>query len=118
MSMKYRRLDKNWDCCFGRNKSDFLTDLDAVAQAIKSRLRLLYSEWWENTEDGLPLWEQIIGVPGSPNNKDAIDIIISKRIAETIDVISVLVFSSTYENRKYTFECLVATKYGELTVTN
>ena len=118
MSMKYRRLDGNWDYCFGRNKSDFLTDLEAVAQAIKSRLQLLYAEWWEDTEDGLPLWEQIIAIPGSPNNKDAVDIIIRSRIAETTDVLSVLAFSSTYENRKYAFECLVATKYGELTVTN
>lgn len=115
--MKYRKLTDSGDYNFGRGEADFISDIDAVGQAIKTRLLLLYGEWWEDTEDGLPLWEQIIGVPCTPANKGAVDIIIRDRISGTTGVESVLNFDSTFENRKYNFSCLVQTIYGTLAVS-
>ena len=114
--MRYRRLIDN-DYSFGRGRQDFLTDIEAVAQAIKTRLLLLYAEWWEDLEDGLPLWQKIIGVPGNAENIAAIDIVIRSRIEGTAHVQQVLSYYSAYENRTYTFHCLVQTDYGNLTVS-
>lgn len=116
--MIYRRLDENWDYCFGRGKKDYLTDLDAVAQAIKSRLLLLYGEWWEDLAEGLPLFEQIIGGPATPSNKNAIDIIIRDRIADTQGVLSVVSFESSFADRAYKFTAYVETIYGNLAIGN
>ena len=66
--MIYRRLDADYDYTFGQGKQDFVSGVDAVAQAIYTRLFLLFGEWWEDQKDGLPLWQSIIGVPGSPNS--------------------------------------------------
>ena len=54
--MIYRMLDADGDYVFGRSKHAYLEGVEAVAQAIKTRLLLLYAEWWEDREDGLPLF--------------------------------------------------------------
>ncbi len=116
--MKYRRLDDNWDYCFGRGQQNYLTGVDAVAQAIKSRLLLLYHEWWEDLGDGLPLWERILGTSGSEENRQAVDLIIRDRISGTDGVSSVLQFDSSYERRIYKFKATVETLYGTLYISN
>ena len=78
--MIYRKLDENWDYIFGRGRNAYLEGADAGAQAIKSRLLLLYSEWWEDLEDGLPLWEKILGSSGRPENLKAVGFIFKDRI--------------------------------------
>jgi hypothetical protein len=118
--MIYRRLDANYDYSFGHGKQDFLTDVEAVGQAILTRLWLLYGEWWEDEADGLPLWQSIIGVSGGPQNKQAADALIKERIAGTLHVKTISDFSSTYDTatRAYTFQCTVDTDYGQVNVNN
>lgn len=116
--MRYRRLDSSWDYCFGRGVKDYMTGVEAVAQAIKSRLLLLYGEWWENTTDGLPLFQRILGVPATDDNLQAIDLIIRERILGTTGVMSILGYESSFVKRKYTFKATVETLYGTLMVTN
>lgn len=115
--MKYRRLDENGDMTFGQGASNFLTGVDAVAQAIMTRLKLYLNEWWENLDDGLPLWQQILAAPATQENIDAIDLIIRNRILGTLDVKAVEDFESIYsaQTRKYQFVSTVDTNYGELT---
>lgn len=110
--MKNRRLDDNWDYCFGRGAQNYITGADAVAQAVKSRLLLLCHEWWEDLEDGLPLWDKILGSSGSVKNRQAVDLIIRDRISGTSGVLAVTEFSSTYERRNYKFSATVETIYG------
>lgn len=116
--MKHRRLDSNWDYCFGRGVNDYLSDLEAVAQAIKTHLLLLYGEWWEDTKSGLPLFQKIAGVRGTEENLQAIDLIFKERILDTKGVVSVLGFNSSYENRRYSFTATVETLYGTLVISN
>ena len=118
--MKNRRLTDNWDYTFGHGINDYLTGVEAVAQAIKSRLLLLYHEWWEDLEDGLPLFEKILASSGREENITAVDIIIKDRIATTKDVLAVLSFSSDLDrnSRVYKFSANVDTVYGTLFVTN
>jgi pantothenate kinase-related protein Tda10 len=113
--MRYRnQID---DYSFGKNEQDFLTGTAAVSQAIKTQLLLLLGEWWEDTEDGLPLFENILGQPGTPQNVQSIDLLIKDRISNTLGVISVSDFQSTYQNRQYSLSCTVSTQYGDATVS-
>ena len=116
--MKYRQLDANGDYQFGHGLQNFVTKREAVAQAIKTRLWLLYGEWWEDQEDGLPLFERILASSGSDRNREVVDAIIRDRIEGTEGVINVISYESDYRDRIYTFTALVNTLYGEVTVTN
>ena len=106
--MQYRILDENGDYTLGQNSMK--KDKEAVAQAIQTRLGLLYGQWWENTEDGLPLFEKILAAYG--DNKEMIDILISERIAQTKDVKEIKSYQSSFQNRVYTANCVVETVYG------
>lgn len=116
--MIYRRLSKEWDYTFGNGVSNYVNGAEAVAQAIKSRLLLLYGEWWEDQEDGLPLWQKIMGTSGRPENQQAVDLIIRDRISETEGVLAIIAWTSSFEKRNYVFRALIETKYGTLSVTN
>lgn len=113
--MIYRRLDANDDYVFGSNRQAFLSETDAVAQAVYTRLKLLLEEWWEDTEDGLPLFQSILGARTN-KGKQAIDTIIQDRIRGTTNVTDLFDFSSSYDNetRQYTFRCQVMTIYGQV----
>ena len=118
--MIYRMLDSDGDYVFGRGKHAYLEGIDAVAQAIKTRLLLLYAEWWEDREDGLPLWEQILAASGSQDSLTAVDLIFKERIEGTTGVLSLLGYESDFDrdNRKYTFKAAVETMYGDLIISN
>lgn len=109
--MKYRTLDATGDYTLGR--SLFLTGREAVAQAILTRMKLLYGEWWEDIEDGLPLFERIISRYGGNEARQAVDLIISERILGTVGVKGITYFESTFKMRNYEAHCVVDTIYGE-----
>jgi len=118
MSLRYRILDANGDYLFGKGQQNFTYGKYSVAQAIKTRLALLQNEWWEDLDQGLPLFQSILGQNGTPDNIAIVDLLIKNVISGTQDVISIQDFISTYENRVYTFTCSVTTKYGVTTVTS
>lgn len=107
--MRYRALDEDGDMTFGGNNKNFLKGIKAVIQAIKTRIKLLKGEWWENTETGFPLFQDILG------NYDYLKIKnrIVERIQQTQGVLSVANIDIEYENRKLNFNCTVSTIYGD-----
>lgn len=112
--MKYRRLTENGDYTFGSKTNNFLYDNNAVVQAIKTSLLLLKGEWWEDVNRGLPLFESILGQPGTPENIQAIDLVIRDQIANVEGVIDIKNYSGTYNSsREYAISCQVETVYGE-----
>lgn len=125
--MRYRRLDENWDFCMGGGVSDYLEDYigspNAIQQAIKSSLLLLLGEWWENTQEGLPLWQKILG---KRTSRKIIDNIIVARIRELKlpdgrkAILNVSNVNSTYTatTREYSFSCVVDTAFGKLVISN
>lgn len=119
--MRYRRLDSNDDYTFGQNTQDFVSDVDAVKQAVFTRLKLLYGEWWESTEDGFPFFEQVAGKPGSFGSLQAVDLVIRDRIINTENVVQIIAYSGTYnaETRNYSVYTKINTTFGdfELEVT-
>ena len=114
--IKYRTLDENGDSTFGNEK--FLTGQEAVAQAILTRLRNLYGEWWENVEDGLPLFEQILGVYGGEAAREAVDLLFSQRIQGTRHVRGLASYEGQFDpqTRRYSAQCVVDTDFGEIEV--
>jgi hypothetical protein len=77
-TITYRKLDQNGDPLFGNGAANFVSDIDAVAQAIGTRLRLLQGEWWENTNAGTPLFQSMLGVSGAGKPPDAIALILKQ----------------------------------------
>ena len=111
--MKYRKL-VDGDYSFGSGNNDFVYDNAAMVQAIKTSLLLLKGEWWEDIEKGLPLFESILGQPGTPENLRAIDLIIQDNIASVNGVLNIKDYTGTYTaSREYMIECKVDTIYGE-----
>lgn len=113
--MKYRALDSNGDMIYGQSNQNFLTGTQAVAQAIRTRMKLLEGEWWENTTDGFPLFQEVLGVPATPNDLIVVDQVIQDRILGTIGVKSIDNFTSSfdYKTRSYSYQSIVTTEFGE-----
>ena len=118
--MIYRAEDKNSDYILGQGNSEWLSGSEAVAQAIVTSLKLLLGEWWEDVNNGLPLWQSILGQPGSEVNKLSVDNIIRERILETNLngtplVSSIDDYAGTYNanTRAYSFTAIVTTIYSE-----
>lgn len=85
--MKYRKLDVNGDYVLGaKPDKGFFHNTEAVLQAVVTRLNLLLGEWWEDQDDGLPLFEEIIG---QYNDVETVELIITERIIETEGVSNV-----------------------------
>lgn len=114
--MKYRILDADGDYSFGKGSQNITYGIYAVAQAIKTRLKLLKGEWWENIEEGTPLFQEILGASASPDRQMIVDSIIKDRIIKTKDVLGIKEFSSEFKNREYSFSCTAITRYGDIDV--
>lgn len=112
--MKYRRLDENKDYLFGQNEQDFVSEVESVKQAIYTRLKLLRGEWWENSEDGFPFFEQIAGQSGTPEKLQAADLVVTDRIINTEGVLEIVEFESSLDgnSRQYIVYTVVNSIYG------
>ncbi len=117
-TITYRGLSPTGDPLFGQGQGNFLADLEAVAQAIATRLKFLAGEWWENLNAGTPLFQEILGVPGQ--QPDVIALIIQQRILGTPYVTGVSQVATSYNSRTRAmqFSCSVQTQFGTLTITN
>lgn len=113
---KYRRLDANGDMTFGCGAESFAQGVEAVRQAIETRLRLLRGEWWERPADGLPLYQQMLGRPCTQAQKELMDLLVAGRIADTRGVARVLSVRSAFENRRYVCSARVETECGEIEI--
>ena len=116
--MIYRRLDKDGDYTFGNGRGNFLSGVDAVAQAVSTRLKLFTGEWWADRNDGLPLFQSILGYQGK--NKATVDRLITERILGTQNVIGIKGISSQYnaDTRAYQFSATIDTAFGDVVITN
>lgn len=118
--MIYRRLDSNGDYIFGQGTTEFLSGVEAVAQAIVTHIKLLLGEWWEDVDNGTPLWQSILGKPGTESNLISIDNIIKDRIMSTqlngdklVSTIDNYDRSYDPSTRSYSFVVEVTTIYSE-----
>ncbi len=117
-TIRVRNIDSQNEPSFGKGQDDYLTDLDAVVQIIRTRLLLFKGEWWEDKEDGLPLWQSILGIGG--RGIKLIDNLLQQRILGTPYVIGIENLSSSYDSstRAYIFQATVNTSFGAVVVSN
>jgi hypothetical protein len=118
ITMRYRILDSNGDYSFGKSSQNFTYGKYSCAQAIKTSLALLQGEWWNDPQAGLPLFQSILGQPGTPDNLAIADLQIKNIIIGVTGVTGIQDFTSSYANRIYTFTCNVSTLYGTVAVTS
>jgi hypothetical protein len=116
--MRYRRLGENNEPVMGQGRQDFLTDKEAVGQAVITRLRLFRGEWWEDIYLGIPMWQSMLGVVGV--KKGMLDYIIQDCILQTTGIFNVENLTSIFnvETRAYEFYCAINTVYGPTAITN
>jgi hypothetical protein len=118
IKLVYRALDPNGDYTMGKSGKTPVSGVYAVAQAVQTRLLLLQGEWWEDTSDGLPLFQTILTMGGSEKQLQATDLIIKNRILGTAGVTSIASFSRQLTNRIYSFSCTINTIYGQTSATS
>jgi hypothetical protein len=110
--MRYRPLSALGDYTIG---TPFLVDDAAcVGQAILTRLKLWLGEFFLDTTDGTPWYEEILG----PRATRIPDTAIKRRILGTPGVSEILTYSSTYDGnaRTLTVNALVQTIYSTTVV--
>lgn len=100
------------DYVFGQGNQDFYTDLQATAQAIYTRLQLLQGTFWRALNDGLPAFQQILGIPGNIANISQVDTLIQNRIIETPHVTNIVSYASNLLNRQYQAQASVLTEFS------
>lgn len=118
--ISYRNLGPNYDPLWGQGQANFLTDLDAVAQAILTRINLFEAEWWANLNDGTPMWQSILGAPASLRQQQQISLLLTQRILGTPYVLSVsnVTLSFNANTRSMSYTATVQTRFGTAVVTN
>jgi len=117
--MKYRRQDPDTgEYNYGNAKNDFLTGVEAVAQAIGTKLNLFTGEWWENQLEGLPLYTDILGQMIGDADIPVITNIYLERILETPNTTEILSYdpSFDFETREYSLSAKVNTAFGTTTI--
>lgn len=110
-----RALDQNWDPQCGQGLQNFIADIDAVAQILATRLKFLEGEWFENTADGTPLFQSLLG---RPTTVQAVQLILRQRILGTPYVTGINSFFVNQTGRVFTFSATVQTQFGPITVSN
>lgn len=109
--MRYRQLDSNGDYTFGQGGANFHVDSSlAVAQSIKTRLKLTQGEWFLDVTEGTPYDAQILGAGKVATYSAAIQQI----ILATSGVTEITGYTSNYDptTRKVSVSCTVSTVYG------
>lgn len=94
----------------------FTTEVEEVAQTVKTRLRLFLGEYFRDVTDGTPWWESILGKEGTLSSKEAI---IKNRIIRTEGVTQLIEFNTDFDinTRAYTVTAGILTQYGSTTVS-
>lgn len=112
--MKYRKLDNKGDYSFGSGLSDFIYDKNAITQAIKTKILLFYGEWWEQVDDGIPMFQSILGAYDTETVKLASNRLMIDRIRQVDGVTDVSEAKTNVIGRKLYLSYRVDTIYGQI----
>lgn len=114
--MRYRKQDENGDYTFGNGLGNFHIDnVDAVAQAIDTRLKLWIGEWFADVSDGTGWTQAILG----KHSQNLYELTLRQRVLETRGVISIQEFQSSLDpnTRELAVTMVVDTIYGQTDLT-
>lgn len=111
--MKCRPVSENGDWQPIWRSSQMLTEQEAVSRAIKSRLDLLYGEWWENETLGFQVPRFLIdGLRGGQTTQALIGYIVAYILA-TPGVTTLAASDYTQRGRSLTANVSVNTEFGQ-----
>jgi hypothetical protein len=115
-----RALGPNNEPLQGNGQNNFISDLAAVTQIIRTRLLLFQGEWFLDLLDGLPMFNGMLGASGSLRNVQIITNIVSARIKGTQFVTAISSLDAGYNaaTRRFTYTAQVETQFGTVVVTN
>ena len=113
-TISYLALDATYDPVFAAGTA--LTDAAAVSQAILTRLKLFYGEWWENLNLGLPVFQSMLGQLGSQRGLTAMQLAIQQTILGTPYVTTANGVETAFTNGQLKFTATVQTAFGPVTV--
>ena len=114
--MRYRKQDENGDYTFGNSLNNFHIDnVDAVAQAIDTRLKLWVGEWFADVSDGTGWSQAILG----KHSQNLYELTLRQRVLDTQGVISIQEFQSALDpnTRSLVVTMVVETVYGQTDLT-
>jgi len=111
----YRPVDSQGDMIPITRKSRLQHGAEALAEAIKSRMRLHRGEWFEDPDAGSPVLDLLVNDKVTENYMGAIAHQIVGYIAETTGVKSIQASQPTYNRatRSMTLKCAVMPTNGE-----
>jgi uncharacterized membrane-anchored protein len=111
--MMYRKLDTDGDYTFGQGKQAMHQNTpECVAQAVRTRLRLLAGEWFLDLAEGTQYANGVYG----RHTKESYDLVIRSRILGTEGVTAIMDYDSVQDanTRKLTVTTTIDTVYGEV----
>lgn len=110
------RLDSNFDVVWDPTAQ--LTNLQAVEQAILTRIKLFQGEWWENLNEGTPMFQQILAQRMTPKKQQLAAQALTSRILGTPYVTGVNNVSFAFNSitRQFTYSAIAQTSFGTVTV--
>lgn len=121
-TITYRAIGADGEPQWGQGQANFLSDLNAVGQAVLTRLRLFEGEWWADQLDGTPYWQSILGKSASDSSIAVVTQIIVQRILGTPFVLpgGIKGLSSSFDtaSQTYNFYAVVNTQFGAVAVAN
>src|ERR1039458_9875988 len=115
-TIAYLQLDSSYDPIF--NPTQSLANAAAVQQAILTRLKLFYGEWWEDLSLGLPVFQSMLGQLGTTRGQAAMRLAIQQNIEGGPYIISVAGIVTSFTNGQFAFTATVNTAFGRVTVSN
>lgn len=117
-TISVRALDSQFEPIQGNGQGAFITDLEAIAQILRTTILLFTQEWWENLAIGTPMFTEILGVAGTAKS-GVISAALQERILGVPYVTQILNLQTTFNTatRAFTFSCVVATAFGTVNVT-
>ena len=111
--IQYLRLDAGYDPILDPNAN--LTNAEAVAQAVGTRLRLFLGEWWEDLKLGLPVFQSMLGQLASQSTLNAIRAAVQQNVEGAPYVVKVSSVDVTYKNGQVDVTVSYISQFGQQT---
>jgi hypothetical protein len=109
--MKVRALDINEDWTFGKGKSNYFKDIDAIKQNIKTRIKSWKYNCFFAKNDGVD-WNNYFNI----GTKNQLDLDIKRVILQTNGVLRITEYESTMTERAIGITVTIVTIYGTTSV--
>lgn len=110
--MIVRKLDKDGDWSYGNSIKDYLVNIDAVAQNVKTRLKEYLGDCFFDLLKGID-WDTRLG---GKNQEDLLKSDTYSIIKNTDGVLGILNHELTVVNRIAYIKSKVETVYGQITI--